>query len=84
MAEKKKKWIKKATEDKGALHRNLGVKEGEKIPEGKLKNAEHSENPKIRKEAALAETLKGMHHGKKKPSTGGIIGKMYGKPKSKE
>ncbi len=63
MAEKKKKfWIAGATKNKGALHRNLGVPEGEKIPEKKLEKAEHSENPKIRKEANLARTLKGMHH----------------------
>lgn len=70
-----KKWIKKATENKGALHRNLGVKEGDKIPEKKLESAKHSENPKIRKEAALAETLKHIH---KKPSGKGMRAKMYG------
>lgn len=57
-----KKWIKGATQNKGALHRNLGVPEGEKIPAGKLETATHSKNPTIRREAALAETLKGMNH----------------------
>jgi len=54
-------WIAGATKNKGALHRSLGVPEGEKIPAAKLKAAEHSDNPKTRKRAVLAETLKGMH-----------------------
>lgn len=58
----KKHWIKAATSNHGALHRNLGVPEGKKIPEAKLEAATHSKNPTIRKEAQLAETLKGMHH----------------------
>jgi hypothetical protein len=67
MAEKKRKWIKKAIgNNKGALHRALGVPAGEKIPEAKLEKAAHSSNPTMRKRAALAETLKGMHGGKKK------------------
>lgn len=61
----KKKWIKKAVgENKGALHRALGVPEGEKIPAGKMAKAAHSKDPTIRKEAALAKTLKGFSHGK--------------------
>ena len=56
MAEKKK-WIAKATENKGGLHRSLGVPEGEKIPAKKLAKAEHSKNPKVKKQAALAKTL---------------------------
>lgn len=65
---KSKKWVAGATKNKGALHRNLGVPAGEKIPEKKLAAAEHSKNPTIRKEAALAQTLKGFkrHYGKKK------------------
>jgi len=39
----------------------LGVPQGEKIPASKLAKAAHSDNPKIRKRAALAKTLKGMH-----------------------
>ena len=61
-----KKWIKGAIKNKGALHKSLGVPEGKKIPEKKLKKAEHSKNPTTRKRAVLAETLKGMKHGKKK------------------
>lgn len=55
-----KKWIAGATKNKGALHRALHVPEGEKIPEKKLMKAEHSNNPTMRKRAALAETLKGF------------------------
>lgn len=55
------KWIQKATsKNKGKLHRELGVKEGEKIPAKKLAKAEKSKNPTIRKEANLAKTLKGF------------------------
>ena len=50
-------WIAGATKNKGALHRSLGVPEGEKIPAAKLAKATHSTNPRIRKEAALAKTL---------------------------
>ncbi len=47
---------------KGALHRDLGVPEGEDIPESKLRKAEHSKNPKIRKRAIFAATMKKWHH----------------------
>lgn len=55
------KWIQKAIKHKGALHASLHVPEGKKIPEKKLKKAEHSKNPTTRKRANLAETLKKMH-----------------------
>ncbi len=57
----KEKWIQDINMKKGALHKALHVKEGEKIPEDKLKKAEHSKNPKTSKKANLAETLKKMH-----------------------
>ena len=56
-----KKWIQGAIKKPGALRESLNVKKGEKIPAAKLKKAEHSKNPKTRKRAALAETLKKMH-----------------------
>lgn len=55
-------WIAGATKNKGALHRELHVPEGEKIPAKKLEKAEHSKNPTERKRADLAKTLEGMHH----------------------
>lgn len=71
MADKPKFWIKKAIgSGKGKLHEKLGVPKDEKIPEKKLEKAEHSENPTIRKEANLAKTLKGMHHGRYAGKTG--------------
>lgn len=57
-----KKWIKGAIKHPGALHRALGVPEGEKIPAKKMAAAKNSENPGIRKMAGLAHTLEGMHH----------------------
>lgn len=57
----KEKWIQKAIKKPGALRKALHVKEGEKIPAAKLEKAEHSKNPKMRKRAQLAETLKKMH-----------------------
>jgi len=54
-----KNWIAGATKDKGALHRNLGVPEGQKIPEKKLEKAA-TQGGKVGREARLAETLKGL------------------------
>lgn len=53
-------WIAKATSDKGALHRALGVSADKKIPAKKLAKGAKSKSPKIRKEVALAKTLKGF------------------------
>ena len=58
----KDKWIQGAIKHPGALHKSLHVKPGEKIPESKIKKAEHSKNPTLAKRARLAETLKKMHH----------------------
>lgn len=55
----KKNWIAEATKNKGGLHRSLGVPEGKKIPEGKLKAAA-AKGGKVGKQARLAETLKGL------------------------
>lgn len=50
-------WIAGAIKHKGALHRDLGVPMGQKIPAGKLEKATHSSNPTIAKRARLAKTL---------------------------
>ena len=55
-----KMWIQDAIKKPGSLKKSLHVKKGEKIPEKKLEKAEHSKNPKTRKRAVLAETLKGL------------------------
>ncbi len=58
----KKMWIAEALgpNSKGKLHRKLGVPEGKKIPEGKLKAAAKKKG-KVGKEARLAETLKNFN-----------------------
>lgn len=60
MADKKpKKWIQGVVKkmDKGALHRELNVPEGKKIPKSKLAKAAQSKNPKEKKRAILAENM---------------------------
>lgn len=51
------KWVQKADISKGGLHRSLHVPEGEKIPAAKVEAATHSDNPKIRRQANLAQTF---------------------------
>lgn len=53
-----KNWIQGASLNKGALHRALGIPEGQKIPEKTLMKAEHSKDPHIRRMARTAETLR--------------------------
>jgi hypothetical protein len=55
----KDKWIQGAIQHPGALHKELGVKEGKKIPAKKLAKAAKA-GGKLGKRARLAETLKGM------------------------
>jgi len=61
MAEKKH-WIKGAIKHPGALHRELKVPAGEKIPAAKLNKAAHSSSSVERKRASLARVLKSFHH----------------------
>jgi hypothetical protein len=57
-----KNWIAGATKNKGALHKALGVKQGEKIPAKKMaeaeKKAKKTDNTKLEKQLNLAKTLK--------------------------
>lgn len=46
----------------GSLRSALGAKKGENIPAAKLESATHSDNPKTRRRAILAETMKKWHH----------------------
>lgn len=57
-------WVKKAfnPENKGKLHRELGVEEGKNIPPRLLKRAEHSKDKKLAARARLADTAKHFHH----------------------
>lgn len=55
------KWIQKAIKHPGALHRELGVPEGKKIPQAKLEKAAHA-GGKLGARARLAETLEHLDH----------------------
>lgn len=55
------KWIQGAIKKPGALHKEMGVPEGKKIPEKKLAKAAKA-GGKLGKRARLAETLKKMNH----------------------
>ncbi|MGC2661756.1 MAG: hypothetical protein WA324_27680 [Bryobacteraceae bacterium] len=54
------KWIQKAKIKKGALHKEIGIPEGKKIPAKKLAAAA-KKGGKLGKRARLAETLKKLH-----------------------
>jgi len=56
------KWIQGAIKHPGALHKALGVPQGQKIPPSKMSKAAHSQNPLMRRRAALAKTLGKMRH----------------------
>ena len=66
---KKKNWIAGAIGKPGALHRQMGVKQGEKIPKRRLQAAAGKKGL-LGRRARLAETLAGFNKGKKKPSAG--------------
>lgn len=53
------KWIQAAVKHPGALHRELGVPEGKKIPAKKLAKAAKAPGV-LGRRARLAETLKGL------------------------
>ena len=52
-------WIAGAIKHPGALHRELGVKQGKKIPAKKLAAAAKRKG-KVGRRARLAETLRGL------------------------
>ena len=58
--EAKEKWIGSAIKKPGALHKMLGVPEGENIPEAKLRAAA-KQGGKLGQRARLALTLKGLN-----------------------
>ena len=60
MAEKK--FIQKAIKKPGALHKQMGVPEGETIPKSKLRAAAKKGNTKLAKRARLALTLEKLPH----------------------
>jgi hypothetical protein len=58
-----KNFIKGAIKKPGQLHKDLGVPQGEKIPEGKIAAAAKSKG-KIGQRARFAQTLKKLRKGK--------------------
>lgn len=57
-----KHWIQGAIKHPGALHKEMGIPQGQKIPAKKLAKAAKA-GGKLGQRARLAETLKGLHHG---------------------
>lgn len=55
-----KNWISGAISKPGALHKQMGVPAGQRIPRGKLEKAAEA-GGKLGQRARLAETLEGMH-----------------------
>jgi hypothetical protein len=55
-----KNWIAGAIRHPGALHRALGVPEGQKIPAKKMAAGAKSDNPRVRRMVGLAHTLMSM------------------------
>lgn len=60
--------------EKGKLHREMGIPEGEKIPKDKLGAAANSSNPEKRRDAIRAETMSKWKH----PHHNAIRKSMYG------
>lgn len=60
--ERKKKW--NPAGERGKLHRELGISEGEKIPQARLAAAVRSSDPEVRRDAIRAKTMEGWAHGK--------------------
>ena len=54
-------WIKGAIKHPGALHKEMGVPQGQKIPAGRLAKAAKA-GGKLGERARLAETLEHMNH----------------------
>lgn len=54
---------------KGALHSSLGVKQGSKIPVSKIKAAESSSSPLLRKRAQFADNARKWQH----KAEGGVV-----------
>lgn len=59
------KFIQKMHMKKGALHKEMGIAEGKKIPAKRLAKAAKA-GGKLGRRARLAMTLKKLSHGKKK------------------
>lgn len=60
MADEKKKFIQNAIKKPGALHRDLGVPQGNKIPASKIAAAAQK-GGKVGERARFAQTLEKLH-----------------------
>lgn len=47
---------------KGLLHKNTGTPQGQKVPVSKIKSAEHSSDPAVRKRAVFADNARKWNH----------------------
>lgn len=65
MAATKGHWIAGAVKRPGQLHRDLGVPQGQPIPQQKVEVAAHSRNPALRARAQFALNVRGLGKGKK-------------------
>lgn len=72
-----KKWIQKAIKHPGALHKQLGVPAGKKIPASKL-SAAAKKGGTLGRRARLAQTLKGLHGGNTPISSSSMKGQSFG------
>jgi len=57
-----KNWIKDAVKKPGQLHKDLGVPQGQKIPQSKIDSAAKQKG-KVGQRARFAQTLKKMRRG---------------------
>jgi hypothetical protein len=48
--------------EKGKLHREMDIPVEDKIPQGRLREAEHSKNREIRDDAIRADTMEHWNH----------------------
>ncbi len=55
-------WIQSAIKNPGALHDDLGIPRGKKIPLSLIQQAAQSKNPTLRRRANLALTLRKITH----------------------
>jgi hypothetical protein len=80
-----KKWIQGAVppSSRGGLHKSLGIAQGKRIPKAKIEAAA-KEGGKVGKQARLAETLEGFHHGKSKKEDGDMKKKHHHKAMDKK
>ena len=70
----KEKWIKGAIKNPGALHKQLGIPQGKKIPKKKLRVAA-KKGGKLGKRARLALTLEKLSHPADKSRMKAVMGK---------